>query len=328
LSDPLLILRLSALGDIIHTLPAVEALRSAFPDRSIGWLVEAPYREFTELAAPVDRVFTVATKRWRRKGNRTAALREVSDVRRSLRQFVARGASADFQGLVKSAIFGKMAGARRRYGFDREAIKEKLALLWVNHPVVVNPARHVVEWNMQLAVAMGADASVVPSPQLGRVFDDPTGHLGPLVDHHRVVINPGAGHPSKLWSVENFAALATRIERETAVRPLVVWGPGEREMADAIAAGSGAVVAPPTTLRELAFVLDRARLVIAADTGPLHLAAACMTPVVGLFGPTDPRRNGPYGQIDRCVESYSSNRTMAQLSVDGVFERVLDVLGS
>lgn len=324
MDDALLVLRLSALGDIIHTLPAVHALRETFPGRPIGWLVEAPYREFTELVAPVDRVFTAATKRWRRSTNKRDVLREVRGVRSDLREFAAHGTSIDFQGLVKSALFGRLAGARHRYGFGRRSIREKLAVMWINRRVEVDRSRHVIEWNLELAAAAGARIDSPPRFGFERLPEDPDGSLQQLIADHPVVLNPGAGQARKFWGTDRFAHLARIISTERGVRPLVVWGPGEEHMASAIAAESPAVVAPPTSLRRLAFLLSRARVVVASDTGPLHLAAALGTPVVGLFGPTDPRRNGPWGQIERCVESFSADRQMSSIAVQDVARQVLE----
>ena len=135
-----------------------------------------------------------------------------------------------------------------------------------------------------------------------------------------LVLLPGAGKPSKLWPVESFRAVIDRFRGET----LVAWGPGERHLADAI----GGDVAPQTNLRELAALLASARLVVGADTGPLHLAAALGTRVVGLYGPTDPKRNGPYGQIASTIDHYrSGERTMSSIGAAEVIARMEEVLG-
>lgn len=124
----------------------------------------------------------------------------------------------------------------------------------------------------------------------------------------RIVILPGAGKPNKIWP--HFAALAKAI----GPKALVVWGPGEKELAEA----TGARLAPPTNLRELAFLLLKAEVVIGGDTGPLHLAAALGTKVVGLYGPTDPRRNGPYGQLERVIDRFRTTKSMESISVEEV----------
>ncbi|HYO76996.1 MAG TPA: glycosyltransferase family 9 protein, partial [Thermoanaerobaculia bacterium] len=132
---------------------------------------------------------------------------------------------------------------------------------------------------------------------------------------NKIVFLPGAGKANKLWPVERFRELARRIGSEV----LAVWGPGERELAEEI----GVPLAPPTNLRELAFILQQARVVIGGDTGPLHLAAALGAKVIGLYGPTDPRRNGPYGQLDNCVDRFRTTKLMHSITV----EEVMTILG-
>lgn len=323
----ILVLRLSALGDILHTLPAVVALRTTLPQARLHWIVEAPYREFVELIAPVDSVLTVATKRWRRKARSGSTWQELQQSVRAIRAAGKGGHSIDFQGLVKSASLGKLAGCATRYGFARQTIRERAALLFINRPVRVDPSLHVVEQNLQLARGAGAAAEIVPPLDLARLPDRSNSLVTALAEQHPVVINPGAGRPEKIWSVERFAALAAAIERRWSMKPLVLWGPGERRMAEEIVAAGAGELAPETNLRQLALILQQARLVIAGDTGPLHLAAAFGTPVVALFGPTDPRRNGPYGQIERSVETFGGSKLMSDITVEAVMERAEEIIG-
>ncbi len=327
----LLILRLSALGDVIHTLPAVAELRKALPDRRLVWAVEAPYRELVEAVAPVDQVIPLATKRWRREpfaGKTHSSLRTLAlDLRASVR----RGDAVDFQGLVKSAMLGWWSGARLRFGFDALSIREKPALLFLNRKVAIPPDLHVVDINRTLARAaaraLGGGEARPEDPDLRAWPADPTGALDSLVREPPVVLLPGAGRPEKQWNIDRYRTLARFIEQELRRPVVLAWGPGERHLAEGIAEGGNGTVAPPTTLRELAFLLSRARLVVAGDTGPLHLAAALGADVIGLFGPTSPQRNGPYGQIERCVESYGGTRTMEGIEVTRVIERVREVIG-
>ena len=154
----------------------------------------------------------------------------------------------------------------------------------------------------------------MPGVDFAPFAQDASGGLARFAD--RVVLLPGAGKPGKQWPVERFAELAKRIGSDA----LVVWGPGEEALARAI----GAEVAPATNFRELAFVLKHARLVIGADTGPLHLAAALGTPLIGLYGPTDPARNGPYGQLERVVSTFTRSKSMDDIAVDDVL-RILQI---
>jgi len=317
-----LVLRLSALGDVIHTLPAVEALRVAHPGVEISWVVEAPYRELVETVAGV-RAIPVRMKTWGRSA--IASRREIRDALRAMR---GADASIDFQGLVKSAALGWLSGAALRFGFDSAAIREKPALLFTNRKAHVDTSKHVVEQNIELALWTAAAVNVgAPPARPGPSLDarDDKNHWEEFADGRgleelagAVVLLPGAGKPIKLWPLERFRTLAKQLGPQA----LAVWGPGERELAE----GIGARMAPPTNLRELAWLLKNARLVVGADTGPLHLAAALGTPVVGLYGPTDPRRNGPWGQIANAVDHFRSTKLMESITVEEVVKTIEQVI--
>lgn len=287
----LLVLRLSALGDVIHTIPAVAALRV---NHQVSWVVEAPYAELVEVVAGVETIPT-RMKRW---GKSLIASR--AEMAATLRAMRHAEVAIDFQGLVKSAMLPWLAGVKTRRGFDRESIREKPALLFTNEKVRVDTSRHVIEQNLQLA---GVSAGLGQWSAFPRNND---------LDAYtkKIVLLPGAGKANKLWPVDRFREVARRVGSDA----LAVWGPGERERAEA----TGARVAPPTNLRELAFILQQARIVIGGDTGPLHLAAALGTKVIGLYGPTDPRRNGPYGQLDHCVDHFRTTKWMDSISVEEV----------
>jgi lipopolysaccharide heptosyltransferase I len=300
--DSLLVIRLSAFGDVIHTIPAVVALRDALPETEIVWAVEPAYAELVEIVARV-RPIRVALKQW--------SVSRILAARRDVRGF---GTAIDFQGLIKSSLIARASGARKRYGFARDVIREKPAAWFVNRPVTIDQSSHVVEWNVDLARAVAPSIAGVPEVDFAPFAEDPSGKLAGF--DNRIILLPGAGKPAKQWPVERFAGLAQRIGSGA----LVAWGPGEEPLARAI----GAEVAPATNFRELAFLLGRARLIIGADTGPLHLAAALGTPVIGLYGPTNPARNGPYGQLDRVVETFSTTKTMQSISVDDVM-RLLQI---
>lgn len=299
----LLVIRLSAFGDVIHTIPAVVALRHALPDTEIAWAVEPAYAELVEIVAGVTPI-RVSLKQWSR-AHIAAARRDVSGFDTAI----------DFQGLIKSALIARASGARDRYGFARDVIREKPAAWFVNRPVTINRSSHVVEWNLDLARALAPAIASVPGVDFAPFADDPSDKL--VGFRNRVVLLPGAGRPEKQWPVDRFSELA----REIGSDALVAWGPGEELLARSI----GAEVAPATNFRELASLLGRARLVIGADTGPLHLAAALGTPVIGLYGPTNPARNGPYGQLDHVVESFSTTRSMQSIAASDVMRLVLKI---
>ena len=292
----ILVVRLSALGDVIHTIPAVVALRDAL-GADIEWAVERPYAELVETVAGV-RAVRASIRKW---GHAIFGSR--NDIRIFVSRIRGNDIAVDFQGLIKSALVARFSGARERYGFDRDAIREKLAARFINKHVPVDQSRHVVEWNMQLASAVARRELTMPDLDFSRFADGPR-------FAKRIVVLPGAGKPNKIWPPERYGEVIRRL----GVPAITVWGPNERGLAER----TGLELAPPTNLRELAAVLRDAALVVGGDTGPLHLAAALGTRVVGLYGPTNVRRNGPFGQLERCVTAAS----MDAITVDAVAEKI------
>jgi lipopolysaccharide heptosyltransferase II len=217
----------------------------------------------------------------------------------------------DAQGLVKSAMLARLAGARRVLGFDRAHLREPLAR-WAYDDVAAPRGPHVVDKALALADAAGAPAAapvftLVPPAAAREVVTRVRASLGIGPSQPFAVINPGAAWPNKRWPAERFGALAAEIHRRHGWRSIVVYGPGEDALAaGAVAAAQGpaggaAELAPATGLGELLALLAAASLVVSGDTGPLHLAAALGRPVVGLYGPTDPARNGPWDAADVTV---------------------------
>lgn len=294
----LLVVRLSALGDVIHTIPAVLSLRSS---SEVNWVVEAPYAELVEIVAGVKPI-PVRLRKF--------SLQAINDARRSIRGF---DVAVDFQGLMKSALIARASGAGERYGFARDAVREKPAAIFYNHTVSVDRTKHVVDWNRELAEAIGQPASSgTRQPNWSGYATDSKNRLGEF--RNKIILLPGAGRPAKLWPTSRFRQLVARFGDEA----LVVWGPGERRLAEEI----GGRMAPETNLRELAFLMLHARLVVGADTGPLHLADAVGTRVLGLYGPTDARRNGPYGQPGRTIQA----ATMESIAAADVIRKIDEVL--
>lgn len=295
----LLAIRLSALGDVIHAIPAVTLLKTA---ADVSWVVEAPYAELVEIVADVTAI-PVRLKKF--------SFREIGNAWRGVRGFAA---AVDFQGNMKSAAVTRASGAPQRYGFDRDGVREKPAAWFYTKRVAVDRSRHVIDWNLQLAEAVAPNAER-PRPNWDDLAADPERKLEKF--RERVVLLPGAGRPEKLWPVARFRELVARYPDA-----VVAWGPGERERAEQI----GGTLAPSTSLRELAFLLQAARVVVGGDTGPLHLAAALGTKCVGLYGPTDPRRNGPYGQLASTIDHFRTSRSMQTIGAPEVMTKIDEVL--
>lgn len=303
----LLVFRLSALGDVIHTLPAVAALRDRLPQTRIEWVVEAPYRELVEIVGGVAAI-PVRIRKWSR-----SPIASRGEMLIALRAMKGADAAIDFQGLIKSGALMGLSRAPLRYGFVKRALKEKQAAWFSNRRIAVDTTAHVIDQNLQLAAGV-AGGAVEGALHWDRFLD----RAGLEQFRGSVVLLPGAGKPNKLWPVERFRELARRIGPSA----LAVWGPGEKELAEAIEAR----IAPPTNLRQLAAILADARVVIGADTGPLHLAAALGTPVIGLFGPTSPLRNGPYGQLEHCINHFPATKLMESISVEEVVRKIEQVI--
>lgn len=297
----MLIVRLGALGDIIHTLPMVAALRVRYPDAVIDWVVDERYRELLDLVPILNRRIVLRTQ------SASLATR-VRELRRTLvhqRYDIA----IDAQGLLKSSVVARLSGANRVLGFTSTHLREPSAgVFYTERHDPGELAAHVIQKNLTLAGVLGAELSPIrfplDAPSGGSEATDSSGAPDPGF----VVLNPGAGWPNKQWPQARFAALARWLRESAGLRSVVTWGPGDKELAGAVVDGGGgaAELSPPTTIPELAGVLQRARLVVAGDTGPAHLAAALGTPVVGLYGPTNPARNGPWSKEDIAVSRFSA----------------------
>jgi ADP-heptose:LPS heptosyltransferase len=291
-----LLVRLSSIGDVVHALPALAALRRH--GHSAGWLVEPaalPLVWDNPALSYCGRVPPRGAFSWR------AARATLRQVRRQRFEI-----ALDLQGLWKSAAWARLAGTRRVLGFAAAHRREPASAWLVKEQVAQPPeAVHVIDKNLALLRPLGVEAPGLrefPLPASEPEKRSVARGLQVLGLSDYVILNPGGGWANKLWPAESFGLLAERL-RERGVSPLVTFGPGEEALADRVVAASRgtAVRGFGTTLLEYAELARRARLVVAADTGPLHIACAVATPVVGLFGPTDPARNGPFSAADRVV---------------------------
>lgn len=294
-----LLIRLGSMGDIVHALPAAASLRAAFPEARVDWLVEARWQDLLALNPDLTNVIPVDTLAWRRAPMRARTWRSLAGLRRTLRE-ARYDAALDFQGLYKSAVLARLSGAARRIGFAQEFAKEPGAARFYTERVRPPGNTHVIEMNLALAQAAGARETTPRFPLPVRPEDESA--VDTLLSTHRLrdffVLSPGGGWGSKCWPLERYTMLHNVLARERGWRTVVNAGPGEeplvREFMDR--ARVSQPVHFPLTLRQLVALLKRARLLVSGDTGPLHLAAALGTPVVGLYGPTDPVRNGPCGR--------------------------------
>jgi lipopolysaccharide heptosyltransferase I len=292
-----LIVRLGALGDLVHAIPAAAALRRAFPAARIDWLVEGRHRDIVDLVTAVDRVISVDRPTLAGWTAAVKALRQTSyDV------------AIDLQGLLKSAVLARASGAARVVGFSIWHLREKTARPFYSDVREVDAA-HVIVKNLRVLGAVGVQDETIAFPIAG--VDSPA--LEALrarvpADRPFALINPGAAWPNKRWPPQRFGEIASFLRDASGLTPVVLWGPGEEPLAaSVIAASSGAaILAPPTRVPDLVALSRAAALVVSGDTGPLHIAVAVGTPTVSLFGPTDPARNGPYREEDATVSRYET----------------------
>jgi heptosyltransferase I len=321
--ERLLIVRLSAMGDVIHTLPAAQALREAFPKAQIGWLIEERWAEL--LCAPGTRrrgprsaerplaewVHTVNLPGWRKSVSQLSTFEQIArawnDVR-SVRYQVA----IDLQGAIRSAVLARWSAAPIVYGSAQP--RELPASLWYTRQVIPRGA-HVIEQNVSVVEGVVGTRLRVPTVTLPH---DPAAEEEVGKDLVRrgmreyAILNPGAGWGAKRWPAERYGEAAVRLARE-GIRCWVNYGPGEEDLFERVNAASNGIVRPAkASVTGLIALTRAAKLFIGGDTGPLHLAAALQVPVVAIFGPTDPARNGPYGTRSKVLRSPASPTTHAR----------------
>jgi lipopolysaccharide heptosyltransferase I len=304
----ILIVRLGALGDIVHAVPAFAALRRAYADAAIDWIVEERHREIVELIRGLRRRILIDTQR-RRLGI-VGVIRQLRRERYDI--------AIDLQGLLKSAVVARLSGAARVIGFDRPALREPAAALFYGERYVTDDRQHVLRKNLSLVAAVAERDRVSPGSAPAS-WGPPSGGPGfvefPLdvpsssaaLDAY-ALLNPGAAWPNKRWPPDRFGAVAHWLHERHGLRSQVLWGPGERSLADAVSAASSGAAEParPTRIADVLALARAARLVISGDTGPLHLAAAVGAPVIGLYGPTTPARNGPWMPDDLTVSRFEA----------------------
>jgi heptosyltransferase-1 len=295
----LLIVRLGALGDVVHAIPAAAALRRAHPDAQIHWLVEARHRAIVDLVTAVDRTIVLERPSL---GGWLTVIRELRGTGYDI--------AIDLQGLLKSAVLARASGAARIVGFSIWHLREKTARPFYSTAGATDET-HVIRKNLQLLRAVGVDDDAIAFP-LADVASAALEQLQQRVPDGRrfALINPGAAWPNKRWPAERFGEIAAFLHDACDLIPVVLWGPGEEMLADAVigASSATALVAPPTTVSDLVAITRAAALVVSGDTGPLHIATAVGTPTVSLFGPTDPARNGPWTPADLAVSRYDQCR--------------------
>jgi lipopolysaccharide heptosyltransferase I len=283
---------MSALGDIVHALPVLAAIRDASTEVEIDWLADRKYAAILEF---VDGLTHVVIGRPGLSNAVAAMRRREYDV------------AIDLQGLLKSAAMARLSGAKRVVGFDREGLREPAAGWFYSDTVSAPAGSHIIAKNLAVLPALEVLRPVTPRFPFvvpsSAVADAVTGAAHARGFAGVALVNPGAAWPNKRWPPERYAAIARHLSEHHRLLPVVLWGGGEGPLADSVVAASqgAAVRAPETKIGDLLALSSRASLMVSGDTGPLHIAAALGTPIVGLYGPTWPERNGPWRPDDVVV---------------------------
>jgi len=303
----ILIVKLGSIGDVVHTLPSLAAIRKELPDAEISWVVEDRAAEILRGNPYIDHLIEIDTHRLRREKSLPKFLRAIRWHLRVLRNYRFH-AALDFQGLMKSAAIAKLAHTQTRWGFERAALREPASRILLTDTVKIPQQTHVIRKNLILATG----ALNIAEPD-DLEFPIETSHeqvveAESIIDSAGsgdfAILNPGGGWVTKLWHAEKFGRLADSLWEQKGLASILTTGPTEQHLAEKAAASShsGKLFIKQSTLKGFYELAKRARVYVGGDTGPTHIAVAAGTPVVGLFGPTEWWRNGSLNADDICVE--------------------------
>ena len=326
MSKRILILKPSALGDIVHTLPLLASLKKSFPSWEIWWAVK---KKFSELL--VDHPYLEGTIVWQ-EGK---FWQFVKKIRRKRFDIV-----LELQGLFRTGLIAYLSGAKERWGFSPEESKE-YQFIFLNEKVKPK-SPHVVDKNLEVIEKLGAKRKVeflIPERKEAiKYIEEHLRKLNISPTDKLIAFIPGGGWSNKMWSEDKFAGLGRKLTVKNNWKVLILWGPNEFERATSIKEKSKEklLLSPPTTISQLISLLKKCSLVIGGDTGPLHLAAALNIPVIGLYGPTPPSRNGPFTEkreviyhdllCSPCWRSRCHTREcMAAIEIDEVIQATEDL---
>ena len=340
----ILIVKLSAIGDVVHTLPSLAALKGHFPDAHITWVIEEAAADLIKNHPYLDRVIVSHRKQWI---TNLKNIKKIGSALKEIRQFIAAlrerryDMVIDFHGLFKSAMIVGISGAKRKIGYNS---LQELSGLFLNEKIYEDTEKHAVDRYLNLPRYLGAD---VESPEfLIPLREENRRRVDTLLKAHKidegkpfVAVNPVAFWKTKLWEEKKFAELCDRIAGELKTNVVFTGGKNDDvvERIQYMMNFYSANLTGKTSLRDLAYLYELASVVVTTDSGPMHIAAAVGTPTVALFGPTDPLRTGPYGEGHRviqkdldCSPCFKKNcdtmHCMKEITVDDVFEAVKETL--
>jgi lipopolysaccharide heptosyltransferase I len=305
----ILIIKLGAIGDIIHTLPALSAIRNRFPDAEVSWIAEKRSSEILRDNPMINNLIEVDTRSMRGSGAVEKILTEGKKQIRNLRQFQF-DIAIDFQGLLKSGVIAKISGAKKRWGYSRRDLREPAARVFYTDTAKIPPMTHVVRRGLALASA-ALDVDLTTGPIEFPIFTtnehkEEADAIIQRVGANFAVLNPAGGWVTKLWHADNYGKLADMLWSQLGIKSVVVTGPNESELAAEVedSSNSGSIIRAEPSLKGFFELAKHAAIYVGGDTGPTHLAIAAGAPVVGIFGPTEWWRNGSVNPDDICVERF------------------------
>lgn len=303
----ILVVKLSSIGDIVHTLPSLAAIRRAMPEAEISWVVEQRAAEILRGNPMIDHLIEIDTRSLRGGKVIEEIFLDASEQLKAVRKYK-YDVAVDFQGLLKSGMVSRLSGAPRRWGFSRDILREPASRFLLTETIAVPKNAHVIAKNLALAAgSLGIDS---PWPDLEfpiATSDEHVNEAAGVAQQAGVefaILNPGAGWVTRLWEAEKFGTLADRLWHEKGLVSVLSTGPKEESLADRAAAAStsGKLVRASLSLKGFFELAKLARVYIGGDTGPTHIAVAAKTPIVGLYGPTEWWRTGSPDPDDICVE--------------------------
>ncbi len=307
-----LIIKLSALGDIIHSLPVLDYLHTVSPGIEIDWIVEENNRMLLDGNPLIKNIFATRTKKWRAKPFAPETRKEITDLRHSLKERE-YDIAFDIQGNLKSGIVTGLSGSRKRFGFDRHGVRELPNLLFTTNQVPLRRIDfHITSRSLRVvSVPFGRDyhgmslkTEIVTSPE-----DDAAAEafLSTLSDGLVFLFHPGTTWVTKLWHEAGWIELGKRVLDRFADSTILLsaGNEGERAVIERITAGIGknARPLPKLSIKGFAAFMKKVDMVVGGDTGPIHMAAAVGTPTVSFYRATDGKRNGPQGENHVIIQS-------------------------
>jgi heptosyltransferase I len=299
----ILIVKLSSIGDIIHTLPVISAIKRSMPDAEISWIVEKKSAEILRNNEILHKLIEIDTHALRK----SKSLTELRNQRRILRED-SYDVSLDFQGLLKSATIAKLTKSKKRFGFAKKSLREPASRFLLNKKIEVPNNIHIIRKNLALAEQALQIAETLENFEFP-IFTDAKHRLEAQQIIERsgenlAIINPAGGWVTKLWSAEKYGELADKLFEEKGLISVVSFAPNEEMLAERVIAASKTkkIVKAKLSLKGFYELAKRAKIYVGGDTGPTHIAVAANCPIVGIFGPTEWWRNGSPNSADICVE--------------------------